>query len=303
MSGDPVFIGGLDRTGKTPMRIAIEAHASIAISRRAELWTHHRRGTGRLAHDGRARRAVEQLLRDPHVVKLVGDPARLLRDFLDGPRTEAELFALVGRQHAELAGRARWGDQTALIERHAPEILNAYSGARFVHMIRDPRDRFAEALGSGGVGPGGAGAAIERWLESVALAERHSASSPDRYLVVRFEDLALHPHVTLRRVLEFIGEPVAQDAGVASADVLARTIGVHRSLPRRTTALFETYCSEAMRRHGYEPTASPLTTAERMSMALLDRPVAAATSAALRLGAGLASRWRGGGSPLSAERR
>jgi hypothetical protein len=113
----------------------------------------------------------------------------------------------------------------------------------------------------------------------------------------------LHPHNTLRRVLEFIGEPVARDPKVTSAEILAQTIGMHRNLPRRTTALFEAYCSEAMRRHGYEPTAAPLTTGERLRMALLDRPLAAATSAGLRVQAGLEARWRGSGHALSAERR
>jgi hypothetical protein len=303
VSAGPVFIGGLDRTGKTPMRIAIETHASIAMSRRAELWTHHRRRYGPLTDDGRARQAVEQLMEDPHVAKLVRDPARLLGDFLAGPRTDAALFALVGRQHAEVSARHRWGDQTALIERHAPEILAEYPDARFVHMIRDPRDRFAEAMGSGGVGPGGAGAAIERWLESVSLADAHAARWPDRYLVVRFEDLALQPQPTLRRVLEHIGEPSAGDARVAWSERLADGVGIHGALPRRTNALFEMYCSEPMRRHGYEPTAAPMTPVDRIGMVLVDRPIASVTHLALRLRAGMESRRRGGDSPWGAEQR
>ena len=211
----------------------------------------------------------------------------MLADLLRGPRTDAHLFALVGRQHAEKAGRARWGDQTAMLERHARGILGAYEDARIVHMIRDPRDRFADALATDGVGHGGVGAAIERWLESVALADSHAATWPDRYLVVRYEDLARNPGLTLRRVLGFLGEPVSKGLPSAPLDRLAGGVGRHRQLRQRTNALIESYCSEPMRRHGYEPMEPRLTAAERLAMALVDRPIVAAIAAAVRIGSGM----------------
>lgn len=285
VTDDPVFIAGLDRTGKTPMRIAIESLAPIAMSRRAELWTHHFERYGSLEHDDGARRAVDALLRDRHVAALVDDADALRSDLLAGPRTYPRLFALVGRQHARRSGRSRWGDQTALLERRAPEILAAFEGASIVHMIRDPRDRYAASRRARGIGRSGVGGAIEEWLESVGLAEQHAASWPSRYLIVRFEDLATDPATTMRQVMRLIGaHPTASltDSVRVSPD-LAAGIGLHAGLPRRAVALIERRCGPAMARHGYEPVLPILSATERLGAALVDRPLSAVAGLAHRL--------------------
>lgn len=280
----PVFIAGLDRTGKTPMRLAIESLASIAIARRAELWTHHLGRHGSLRDDGEARRAVDALLRDRQVAALVDDADALLAELLDGPRTYPRLFALIGRQHARRRGTSRWGDQTALLERRAPEILDAFEGACIIHMIRDPRDRYAAARRAGGVGRGGVGGAIEEWVESVALADRYASRWPTRYLTVRFEDLATSPVATIRGVMHLLREPTptVDEFAEVSPD-LAAGVGLHESLPRRTVAIIEGRCGAAMARHGYEPETPTLSVSERLGMVIVDRPLSAAAALAHRL--------------------
>ncbi|MEJ7803267.1 MAG: sulfotransferase [Candidatus Limnocylindria bacterium] len=284
----PIFIAGLDRTGKTPMRIAIERSASIALARRAELWTTHHGRDADLADDAVAIDVLAGLLRDRHVAAQVHDPIRLQRDLLGGARTHAHLFALVGRQHAEQTGRRRWGDQTALIERHAPEILDSFPEARFVHMLRDPRDRFAASLAGGGIGRGGLSTACEEWLESAVLGERHAAAHPDRYRLVRFEDLARDPRDTLNRVLAFIGEPaLAADGDSSVPERLVAGIGLYRSaLSARAVALIETRCGPRMLQHGYRADSPALGAMDRLRLALVDRPLAAASLLAWRARAG-----------------
>ena len=284
----PVFIAGLDRTGKTPMRIAIEGSASIAMVRRAELWTNHNGRDADLADDAVATDVLSRLLHDRHVAAQVHDPSRLQRDLLAGARTHAYLFALVGRQHAEKTGRKRWGDQTALIERHATEILDSFPDARFVHMLRDPRDRFAASLAGGGIGRGGLSTACEEWLESAGLGERHAAAYPDRYRLVRFEDLARDPRETVNRVLAFVGEPVlTADRDVPVPVTLMTGIGLYRStLSARAVALIEAFCGPRMLQHGYRAESPALGAVDRLRLALVDRPWAAASLIAWRARAG-----------------
>jgi hypothetical protein len=161
-----------------------------------------------------------------------------------------------------------------------------YDDARIVHMVRDPRDRYADALAGRGVGHGGVGAAIRHWRESVTLALDHAAAWPDRYLVVRFEDLALDPDATLRRVLDLIGEPApSAPISLPAQDGLAAAIGGYRRLSGRTIAMFETSCAVLMRRLGYAPSSPRLTAAERLALAVIDRPRASATGMLLRLAA------------------
>jgi hypothetical protein len=279
----PVFIGGLDRTGKTQLRILLETHAPIAFFRRADLWTHHRGRYGSLASDEAARRAVEGLLADRHVSALVSDPRALTRDLLAGPRTDARLFALIGRQWAMGRGLTRWGDQTALLEARATEILAAFPEGRIIHMIRDPRDRYAASARAGGTGRGGTGATMAAWLESVRAGETHAARWPERYLIVRFEDLVRDPAATVRRVLAFIGEEPGEAHGpIEVSPALAAGLGIQASLPSRVIALIEARCGSLMARHGYELTAPSLSMLERIGIAVVDRPLAAATAFARR---------------------
>jgi hypothetical protein len=146
------------------------------------------------------------MLRYRHVAVLDPDPDRIRREFAAGPPTYARLFALVHAHHAERAGKARWGTQTGLVERHADAVFAAYPGVRIIHMIRDPRDRYeaSRALWPGGKGQ--AGGATARWVYSTRLARRHLRRHPDGYLVVRYEDLVLRTDDTLRRVCRFLGE-------------------------------------------------------------------------------------------------
>lgn len=276
------------------MRLAIESLTSIAISRRAELWTHHLRRHGSLVKDSDARRAVAALLEDRQVASLVDDADGLLVDFFAGPRTYARLFALVGRQHARRRGARRWGDQTALLERRAPDILDAFDEARIVHMIRDPRDRYAAARRAGGVGRGGVGGAIEEWMESVALAERHGRRWPARYLTVRYEDFSTSPVATMRRVMRLLGEEEPTVAGsIEVSPELLAGIGLYRHLARRTVAVMERRCGPIMVRHGYELATPALSVAERIGLELVDRPVSAATALARRLRSASARRQSG----------
>jgi O-antigen/teichoic acid export membrane protein len=203
----PVYIGGLDRSGKTTLAAFLTSHPNVDIpDAGSNLWTYFYDRFGDLAQPANVERCLGTMLRYRHVAVLDPDPDRIRREFAAGPPTYARLFALVHAHHAERAGKARWGTQTGLVERHADAVFAAYPGVRIIHMIRDPRDRYeaSRALWPGGKGQ--AGGATARWVYSTRLARRHLRRHPDGYLVVRYEDLVLRTDDTLRRVCRFLGE-------------------------------------------------------------------------------------------------
>lgn len=203
----PVLIGGLDRSGKTTLQAFLTSHPSIAIPGvGSNMWTYFYGRFGNLASSENLRRCLEALLGYSHVRYLDPDPERVVREFRQGPPTYARLFSLFLVHYAEKQGKPRWGEQTGLIERYADEVFEAYPGAKIIHMVRDPRDRYEASLTLWPAGRGRAGGATARWNYSLRLAERHQRRYPNDYLIVRFEDLVLGTERTLSLVCDFIGE-------------------------------------------------------------------------------------------------
>jgi O-antigen/teichoic acid export membrane protein len=203
----PIYIGGLDRSGKTTLTAFLTSHPNIDVpDAGSNMWTYFYRRFGDLAQPANFERCLDAMLRYRHVAVLDPDPERIRREFAAGPPSYARLFSLFHVHHAECAGKTRWGTQTGLIERYADEVFAAYPGVRIIHMLRDPRDRYAwsHALWPGGKGQ--AGGATARWVYSTHLAQRHLRRYPGGYLVVRFEDLVLRTEETLRTVCHFLGE-------------------------------------------------------------------------------------------------
>jgi hypothetical protein len=199
----PIVICGLDRTGKTALRVALGAHPSLAMARRLDLWTGIYGRFGDLTDDRNARRLADALLiGNRHLVHQLVDPNRLVDRILSGPRSYGSAFAEIGTQLAEHAGKLRWGEQAALAERQADTIFTTFPEARMIHMLRDPRDRYA-AIARSASRRGGVGPATGAWLESVALAARNERRHPGRYLVLRIEDLLARPEAILREACDF----------------------------------------------------------------------------------------------------
>ncbi|MBI5839274.1 MAG: sulfotransferase [Chloroflexi bacterium] len=203
----PIFIGGLDRCGKTTLRAFLVSHPNISIPAvGSNMWTYFYGQFGDLGNPENFERCLTAMLRYKHVRFLKPDADQIRREFWRGPLTYGRLFALFHQQHAMREGKPRWGEQTGLIERYVDVIFKAYPEARVLHMIRDPRDRYAASLKLWPNGRGRAGGAAARWLYTTALARRNLKKYAGRYQVIRFEALVREPEATLQGISQFIGE-------------------------------------------------------------------------------------------------
>jgi len=286
MTDAPIFIGGPDRCGKTLLAAILGSHSELAIPIvGSNLWTFFAGQYGDLSDDANLDRCLAALARYKHARFLEPDLARVRRDLRAAERTYARLFALIHEQFAERAGKPRWGDQTGLVERYADQIFAAYPRASMVHMLRDPRDRYEASLALWTHGRGRAGAAAARWRYSARLARRNAARYPDRYRVVRYEDLVRDPEGTVRGVTTFLGlsyEPTMLDmadaptyrrklAGGAEAPVgasliTAEHIGDYRGrIPIREQKFLELALGAEMRHLGYERDRVRLTRGDAVS--------------------------------------
>lgn len=206
MSGGAIFIAGLSFSGKTPVRVALGAHPRLDMTRHTAMWGRFDRRFGDLRRPRNLDRCLAALVADEHVARLEPDRQRLRQEFVTGPATYARLYRLVHEHHAERVGKPRWGEQLGLLERYADVVLGDDPASQMVHMIRDPRSRYAAASVGRRRLVGDVGPETARWIRSARIARRHAARYPDRYLVVRYETLLADPEATIRRILSFLGE-------------------------------------------------------------------------------------------------
>lgn len=206
MNRGPVFIGGLERSGTSLIYALLASHPNIAMTRRTNLWAYFYDRYGDLGKPANFERCFTTLMHYKRVLVLNPDPDRLRREFLQGEPTYARLFSLIEEHYADRVGKPRWGDKSLNTERYADPIFAAYPTARILHMIRDPRDRYASAVTRWKVKRGGIGAGTAMWLSSVHLAKRNQQRYPEQYRIVRYETLAFRPVETLRDICAFIGE-------------------------------------------------------------------------------------------------
>lgn len=295
MERGPVFVAGLERSGTSLTYALLASHPNIAMTRRTNLWRHFFGQHGDLADPANLERCLATMRRYKRLVVLDLDFGRLRREFLVGERTYPRLFALLEAQVAERVGRPRWGDKSLHTEHYADDIFEAYPGARILHMIRDPRDRYASSYARWKVRRGGVGAGTAEWLSSARLARRNARHHPDRYLIVRYETLATEPEASLRNICAFIDEPFTRemlamegapdfreggnssygkrDPGVISTGSIGRFREV---LSPRQIAFIQILAGREMASFRYEPEPVRLPSGQRLRLALFDLPVESA---------------------------
>jgi hypothetical protein len=264
----PIFLSGLERSGKTYLRMSISSHPEIFIQQRTGMWTRFYNRYGDLGRIENFERCLSDLLQAKHIRMLQPDTARIRREFWQGALTYGRLFALLHEHNAERIGKPRWGDQTELLEAYADLIFSAYPDARFIHMLRDPRDQYEAILARNPRARGRAGRAASRWLYSVRLAERNLKHYHEQFQIVRYEDLVSQPEATLRQIcsfleVEFMPEmltlenfPRFRDKQTPESRMSPLSfsyIGRFRTgLSRREIAFIQTYAGSKMRAYGYE---------------------------------------------------
>jgi hypothetical protein len=298
----PVYVAGLERSGTSLMFALLASHPSLAMTRRTNLWRHIFEQYGDLAEDANLDRCLDTMRRYKRLVGLGTDWERLRADLCAGPRTYPRLFDLLHEQHAERMGRPRWGDKSLHTERWAAQIVAADPDARILHMIRDPRDRFASSVTRWKVRRGGVGAGAAEWRSSARIALENERRFPAQCRAVRYESLATEPERTLRDLCAFIGEdfdpamlgmdgaPAVRDGGNSSygrlADGAISTSSIGRFaqiLTPRQIAFLQRATRSEMRAFGYEPVVPGLSGRDRLAFVLRDLPVESAHMVAWRL--------------------
>jgi glycosyltransferase involved in cell wall biosynthesis len=202
----PVFVVGAERSGASVLATALGQHPGFALSL-------HGGWLGRLA-------GALQGLRD---AVLEEDSAA----FGIQPPQESELLGSLGAflTAGLRSERQRFIDGSWQLSADVPALAALFPQARFVHIVRSVHQA-VRALADPPLGaPGATGGtqvparlrakvsrreAIERWVATVGgCLEAQRMLGEERMLTVSYGDLLEEPEATVRRCLQFLGEPYA----------------------------------------------------------------------------------------------
>jgi hypothetical protein len=230
-------------------------------------------------------------------MKVVGDPdvynptaiADRYRQIVTNlGHTPADHLTSLIQAYGELCGQEqgqwiRWVEKTTSTEIYAQEISNWFPKAKFLHIVRDPRDNYA-SLKSGWRDryqhqEGTPHDLLQTMLDRGGLGLRmarlnQTALGKERYLVIKYEDLTSDPEKMLNKICNFVG--IAYSPALETPTVNGRlwagnnfdglkfnalsNVNVGRWAERveeEETALIEGQLADPMEQLGYEFTTTP----------------------------------------------
>jgi hypothetical protein len=250
------------------------------------MWPRHYNRYGPLDDDKNLAAALDHMLADPNIRALMSNRQDIESEFRAGPSTYAHLFTVFHANNANRLGKRRWGDQLGRVERYAVPIFAGHPQARFIHMVRDPRDRFAAVrVGSRGRW-GKLGWETAQWRDSVELAQRNQSRYSGRYLTIRYDDLVNDTERTLWAVCAFLEEKLnpAMLPGASESSLSANIWRADLSaLSARQTAYLERQLGPSLQALGLPLRRHVLSLKERILLSAVDTPLNAGGAWAWRL--------------------
>ena len=229
---EPLYIIGTERSGSNLLRVILNAHADIDVPHPPHILKYfHALAPG--YGDLRERRARARLVRDVlRLLRVHIYPWSFQVDaslVVDGaqPQTLLGVFASIYDQHRTHTGKRRWGCKSTFMVHHVDEALERDPGAKFIWLVRDPRDVAASSRRSV-FSPFHPLFTAELWDAQQKEAMRVAAMHPEAVLMVRYEDLITALEPTLEKIMGFIGEDL-QPAMLAHEKTSAAKKGANLS--------------------------------------------------------------------------
>jgi hypothetical protein len=290
---NPIFLAGPDRSGTSLIYSLLASHPNISMVRRTNMWRYFYKRYGDLSVASNFELCLSMMVHYKRMRHLQPDADRIRCEFQQGEPSYGRLFALFHEHNAERMGKPRWGDKSLHTELHADAIFTEFPNAKFIHMLRDPRDRCASMMKRYEKNQGRVAAATGRWLASTRVAERNLMKHPNNYMLLRYETLASAPEETLARVCAFIGEeyssqmlgmdavPEMKERGGNSsygtfepAAISTRSIGRYRDVLSDAEIRFiQMIAKREMDRYGYESAPIHLSPRGQVSFYMATLPV------------------------------
>jgi Sulfotransferase family len=182
----PVFIIGAMGSGSTLLRLILDSHDNIAIPRETGFMRAYN-----------AHQYIPFKWSGRNWARRMG----WTRKELD--RELAAFYDRIFSRHAQEQGKERWGDKTPYHTWHVDDMARIFPEAQFIGIVRHPGGCVASNMNRWGQTIRQTIDHYRRYNREIA---RLASVYPDRFAVVRYEDLVLTPEPVLRELLDYLGE-------------------------------------------------------------------------------------------------
>jgi len=208
--GAPIYIIGTERSGSNLLRVILNVHSRIDIPHPPHIMRYFHPlapGYDDLTDPASLGHLTDDVMRliDTHIYPwdVEIDRERVVAEAR--PKTLLGVFAAIQEQHLEASGKARWGCKSTFMVHHVDDALERDPGARFIWLVRDPRD-VAVSSRKSVFSPFHPMHTAQLWTDQQAQALALEARLGNNLLRLRYEDLLAEPEARIREVCTFLEE-------------------------------------------------------------------------------------------------
>ncbi|HMB92465.1 MAG TPA: sulfotransferase [Rhodothermales bacterium] len=233
---EPIFILSAQRSGSTLLRIMLDRIPGIVGLPETSFWS-FKKSHGKLDPADPSQRAdiARRWVQYFTVKKWDVDHAKLEEELIEKADTWAKVFELTVARYVEDAGIA-WFEESVICEKTPAHIhkqlsiLEDYPDARFIYLVRDPRDQ-AASLKKCPWSTSNMYVIARVWRSGI----RSIGTNPNS-ITIRYEDLVRETEATFYRLTDFLRKEVAYE-DVKDPDSRQRVGLGHQKVERHGKAL------------------------------------------------------------------
>jgi hypothetical protein len=196
MSDSPFFIVGCGRSGTTLLRTMLNQHSKLAIPLESLFIIDYLRADPKTPPETFLKLILKEY--EFHEWAIPFSPA----DF-DGCLTAQDFINRAHALYMQQYGKVIWGQKTPRFVRFGKLLKQHYPGAKFVHVIRDPRAVVSSLIRSD-VHHSNAYFAARRWLRDTDAGLKLQETYPDDVFALHYEDFILNTEDSLHQICDFL---------------------------------------------------------------------------------------------------
>lgn len=216
----PFFILGNPRSGTSMFRLMLNRHSEIVVPPECGyiLWYHEAYESVDFLTPSVLKAFVSDVCKAKKFETWEVGHSALLQFLIERkPKRYSDACALVHQFYAMSRGKTPsvWGDKNNYYISESLHILQLYPDAKFLFLIRDPRDVFASYVDLSNLKTDSKYVPrltvsteefSEEWNSNLKHLEALAARlPPEKFKYVRYEDVILEPVATMQGVLDFLG--------------------------------------------------------------------------------------------------